>query len=954
MKKLLKLILAQSIVLTSTLTVISCNIGTVSSRPYLSSLPDYDWVNDPSGDGYEYIFDSSDMQLKENDLKNIEMININQFNSGNIDDIFNYDNYSTGYKTKNAIKKQGVTGAPIVKTYRPNGNMWSDYGISSASRRYEYINSVLDWNNNDLDSEYNVATTDLKNRNFVARSSTSDQQGQVFYNRLQNKPNSNSSIVGSKKPYNAVPASFSYIHNLVGWGSTYSNLGWMSPPHADLTEQLHKNGIPSYGLLYLSGWEDVTKEKLKTMFELDAEGNFKIVDVLIEQCLKFNFDGWFINDEANGGGPNGSVINQEDMYKIINQFNKKATEIKKEQNKSLNIIYYKNRNSVDLSGSLGGDPTTTLKAIDGTTTGFGENSVNNTLFQMDFNRQYPGYEKQFFDLKADLGPTFKNRIYAMFNEEKNNLGIGNNDLRKYLYKLKNVYGDQNYEMSFDLSEDPAYSLTSYDSNSATHRYANDIFNYLESKNKLFSSKDKTINNWLKANIISNQYSIYQFSGYNGYLSNGDTGYEQFWQNYNEETNEKEFEDIVWNTLKDNSYSNDVSLLDVIAFDPRIDLQSLKPNNQIDFEKNPQYIFNKESGKYDYSYGIGNLFKEMTVITDTSLDENSWNEQKVDFDELTTNFSTGVGTQFVSRNEEGQIESSFKNYPWSNARISDVAPTFQWDFSKDTVSQNSIKTLTNDGIEYRSKITDNGQLNVYYDYYDVYKKGNSLSIGNGYDFNKNEGKVKEGIWEQGTYKLNLMGANLQENNYDISFVVKSSDTNNIAEQTKIMVTTQNGDVKVLDSKTKELADNWVRISANANELENINANNRISKIGLQIDNSIGENNFKFNIGEFAIKNNSNKYKEEDVDFDITAFSSDFTIKRKGSYNTNLRFSWEVNGSSAIDYYEIYIFYNEKWYRIGETTQNRYFLHNIDLNENSKIGIMPKFKNNDIKKLFISKN
>ncbi|WP_348735396.1 hypothetical protein [Spiroplasma endosymbiont of Ammophila pubescens] len=101
-------------------------------------------------------------------------------------------------------------------------------------------------------------------------------------------------------------------------------------------------------------------------------------------------------------------------------------------------------------------------------------------------------------------------------------------------------------------------------------------------------------------------------------------------------------------------------------------------------------------------------------------------------------------------------------------------------------------------------------------------------------------------------------------------------------------------------------------------------NRISKIGLQIKPQKEE--FKFNVGEFSITTATNQQSNS---VDITNPNVEYAIKRHNSTKEwfNLRFSWESQNVRNINYYAIYYFADNKWYRVGETTQNYYFLKDL---------------------------
>ncbi|WDA54289.1 MAG: hypothetical protein PPFGHCPK_00721 [Spiroplasma endosymbiont of Drosophila atripex] len=127
---------------------------------------------------------------------------------------------------------------------------------------------------------------------------------------------------------------------------------------------------------------------------------------------------------------------------------------------------------------------------------------------------------------------------------------------------------------------------------------------------------------------------------------------------------------------------------------------------------------------------------------------------------------------------------------------------------------------------------------------------------------------------------------------------------------------------------------------------INTFNRISKLGLQI--KATNNNFKFNVGEFEINSptTNNQIKENTV---ILNPKSEYVINRTVNNQIlyNARFQWDAVNIENLSYYAIYYFDEKKWYRVGETNQNYYFLKNLkSIHNQLKLMIKPVYNNNVI--------
>jgi len=190
--------------------------------------------------------------------------------------------------------------------------------------------------------------------------------------------------------------------------------------------------------------------------------------------------------------------------------------------------------------------------------------------------------------------------------------------------------------------------------------------------------------------------------------------------------------------------------------------------------------------------------------------------------------------------------------------------------------------------------------VFYDYYDVYQKGNSLAFGGQL---KLDGSITEGTWKaNSTYDWNIMGSDLSKDSYNISFIVKASHDNkvlnDVIESINVLTTfTNDGKREIIEFHEpviENLEDGWSRIT-----IKNIATSKEktLAKIGLKIN--IKDNTqFKFNVGEFNISKTTNPYKGAKV----KKLSSEAIITR-GNGKTNVRLEWETDNNN-YDYFEVY--------------------------------------------------
>lgn len=132
-----------------------------------------------------------------------------------------------------------------------------------------------------------------------------------------------------------------YIDKMVYWGGS-SGEGIIVPPTPDVTDSAHKNGVPVLGTIFFPPIEYGGKtEWLDEFLTKDENGDFPIIDKLIEVCNTYGFDGWFINQETDPSKlenteENANATNQSyaELFKeFLAQFQVKAGD-------NLEIMWY--------------------------------------------------------------------------------------------------------------------------------------------------------------------------------------------------------------------------------------------------------------------------------------------------------------------------------------------------------------------------------------------------------------------------------------------------------------------------------------------------------------------------------------------------------------------------------------------------------------------------------------
>ncbi len=139
---------------------------------------------------------------------------------------------------------------------------------------------------------------------------------------------------GSNKFSSNVFSYWQYIDKMVYWGGS-SGEGLIVPPSADVTNAAHKNGVPVLGTIFFPMTAHGGKlEWLDEFLTKDENGNFPIVDKLIEVATTYGFDGWFINQETEGTDEEPLTSEHAKlMQELITEFKLKAGD-------SLEIMWY--------------------------------------------------------------------------------------------------------------------------------------------------------------------------------------------------------------------------------------------------------------------------------------------------------------------------------------------------------------------------------------------------------------------------------------------------------------------------------------------------------------------------------------------------------------------------------------------------------------------------------------
>ncbi|ASP28459.1 endo-beta-N-acetylglucosaminidase [Spiroplasma corruscae] len=843
MKKLLT-ILSAVVLTTPTLSlIVSCGNSSKLLGTDLSDVNDYDWSSEePYFKGYQNSTSQSIPTSVEKEL------NLDKQNSRSYID---YSNFSTGFKTEKDVLKQTTTGVPLNSHFLPNGNYKKDMELVEKKDYFKETNSILDWDiNSDKDAKYNVSRIPLQKTTKTAEKWVSSQDPDLLEMNMSTIIPSTSmgnQIVGYNKSFERSINNYQYNDVTVSWGGAIDE-GIILPPAANEVQKAHLNGTKILGNIFLDGYHGLKVETLRDFLKKDSNGNYLLVNKLVNMAKDYQFDGWFWNNEPNGSLPEGTILSYKTVIEIMQQWNNVVKNSNDPYIRNLLLYTYKNNGTL-LWNDKTNEPTNDESAA------LYENS---DYYLTDFGQFAPHSEEYMEKTKGKKDPL---KVFNMYNAGgwvNNKIYYDEDNLGRYDTKLL-AYTPTN--------DEPIVSGTGNDGQDVyTMEYSDD------------TTKDKHKNN---ISIFASHVSADIASQLSDKL----------------EGVSEEYKDI-YKLVASNYYD---------------DMMYTGHNRSITEEDKGVITYTSDKSVVkDYSYGVGNIIQENTVLNDFN-------------DVFFTNFSTGNGKMFNSLDENGKVKS-IDNYPWSNSNIGDVQPTYKWKIDK--VGTSSTEQLTSD------------KVSGYYDYYNPYLKGNSISLGNGFN---NKGEIQDFNLDTGSYNWWIMGTNYQsKKNKTVEMIVKPTGNVN-KDKLKIIYddTSDNSNGKSVNSKVTELDNGWYKVSAT------INSDSAISKIGLQFNGGKGT----LKVGQMKVVDSS--FKTKSNNYNIDSVSSELDIKRESGFKGyRLNFNNIFEDNDLYSYYEIYAEDNDKMYRISESNKNDYYIKNLNWDTSKLYVKIVNNLNNEVKWISIN--
>lgn len=198
---------------------------------------------------------------------------------------------------------------------------------------------LLQWKaDEDPDLPYNISNVPLAERvdkeKLVPVNDTQNKETEVVALSIMNRSTSGNAPHGLNKFDSNTFSYWQYVDKMVYWAGSAGE-GLIVPPSPDVTDAAHKNGVPVLGTVFFPPAEFNGKlEWLDDFLQQDADGNFPMVDKLIEVASTYQFDGWFINQETQGNEEQPLTKEHADlMVAFIKQFKEKSGD-------EFEIMYY--------------------------------------------------------------------------------------------------------------------------------------------------------------------------------------------------------------------------------------------------------------------------------------------------------------------------------------------------------------------------------------------------------------------------------------------------------------------------------------------------------------------------------------------------------------------------------------------------------------------------------------
>ncbi|AGR42115.1 endo-beta-N-acetylglucosaminidase [Spiroplasma diminutum] len=438
MKKIVFALLAITTTMPFLLYTVSCGSDSLNYGTDLSKISDYKWSKE---EPYFNSYNKSAINASSvEEAISLKIKNESKF--------LDYKNFNTGFKTSNEVLKQSPTGVPLNTKFLPNGNRKRDVMEVKRNERFDKINSILDWTyQSDLDAKYNKSRIELQKTEKVASKWVSTQDEKIKEMNMSTiipGTSLENTIVGNKRTYARSFNNYQYNDIMVAWAGA-ADEGIIVPPGKNEVEKAHINGTKILGNIFLDGYHGLKKEMLDQFLKKDSNGNYLIVDILINIAVDLGFDGWFWNNEPNGYFEDGYILRYKVSTEIMKQFREKVKASTDEKVKNLILFSYKNNGSLeqDTTGKTASQESEELQK-------------NSDYFLSDFGIT-PNKSVDYLEKNKNIDPF---TIYNMYNASGwiggnifyNQDRLGGRELKDLVYKHYDENGKEYIDVTKERSD----------------------------------------------------------------------------------------------------------------------------------------------------------------------------------------------------------------------------------------------------------------------------------------------------------------------------------------------------------------------------------------------------------------------------------------------------------------------------------------------------------------------
>ncbi len=219
--------------------------------------------------------------------------------------------------------QETVPAAPVISVTEENTYTKPLTNVPEVP--YWFPADLLNWTPNENGTDiYNVSSIPLAKRvdreKLSTVNATQNKDVKVVAISIMNSSTSGNAPHGLNSANANIFTYWQYVDTLVYWGGS-SGEGLIVTPSADVIDAGHKNGVPVLGTVFFPQAAHGGKIAwLNDFLQKDDNGEFPMVDKLIEVANYFGFDGWFINQETEGSDSDPDGFLTQDHAVLMQEF----------------------------------------------------------------------------------------------------------------------------------------------------------------------------------------------------------------------------------------------------------------------------------------------------------------------------------------------------------------------------------------------------------------------------------------------------------------------------------------------------------------------------------------------------------------------------------------------------------------------------------------------------------